>query len=94
MCCGRSFCAVNLGDSVEQDMRFTYSAAVVSYILDDWSGFDKCVKLCVVFDSSLSQRFGVQEYIEFRELRRSVWSRAERRSTRYLSELFSVCRCL
>ena len=37
----RSFCAVRLNDSVEQDMRFTYSAAVVSFLLDDWRGFDK-----------------------------------------------------
>eukprot|EP00019_Armaparvus_languidus_P012334 CAMPEP_0168584680 /NCGR_PEP_ID=MMETSP0420-20121227/3270_1 /TAXON_ID=498008 /ORGANISM="Pessonella sp." /LENGTH=216 /DNA_ID=CAMNT_0008619501 /DNA_START=264 /DNA_END=911 /DNA_ORIENTATION=+ len=36
-----SFGAVNLPDSVEQDIRFTYSAAVVSYILNDWSGFNK-----------------------------------------------------
>lgn len=39
-----SFCAFEADDgpeSGERDIRFSYCAAVVSFVLDDWSGFDK-----------------------------------------------------
>jgi geranylgeranyl transferase type-1 subunit beta len=39
-----SFCAFEADDgpeSGERDIRFSYCAAVVSFVLDDWSGFDR-----------------------------------------------------
>lgn len=33
-----SFCATQMGS--ENDMRFVYCAAVICYILQDWSGMD------------------------------------------------------
>lgn len=58
-----SFCAVPEGS--EDDMRFVYCAACISYILQDWSGLDversvRFVENCYCYDGSISHYPGTE----------------------------------
>jgi geranylgeranyl transferase type-1 subunit beta len=60
-------CFKSYRNSLECDLRFLYCAASISFILDDWSGFDipnaiNYIKSCISYDGGIGLRPGLESH--------------------------------